>query len=103
MKYQRRVIYKQYHISPWTIFIVLPLLIAGFFLALPIFLVLFAVVIIVGGFLMWRAERVIRQFESELLNQMNNKDMHNVDDDIIDITDDCRTTTDDSDNLYLPK
>ena len=62
---QRRIYYKSTNISPLTLLGLGLLVVAAFFLALPLFLGAVVVFAIAASYMAWRVRKVMRQFEKE--------------------------------------
>ncbi len=86
MRHQKRhFVYKTYNISPISLLILIPLLVAAIFFALPLLLIAISLAIILGGYLIWRTNKVFRKMEEDILEQMS-KEYKYEDPDVIDIT-----------------
>jgi len=78
-------VYKTYNISPLALILFGLLLIAAIFFLLPVLLIAVCIAIIIGGYLIWRTNKMFRRMEEDIFEQMS-KEYKYEDPDVIDIS-----------------
>ena len=78
-------VYKTYNISPLALILFGLFLIAAIFFLLPVLLIAVCIAIIIGGYLIWRTNKMFRRMEEDIFEQMS-KEYKYEDPDVIDIS-----------------